>query len=361
MSTERAALRLNDRLAAHDSPAAQLQWLKRHRLLGPIELLHQRGLVSDDLDRLALTVLDQTLVVGRQQLDEEARVLQRLSEAQVRVLVLKGVRVAYSVYPHPDQRWRSDLDLLADPSSLEDVRAQLSELGYQRRWAVPGGTPTEQEVWSRTGNCEGPEIDLHWRLRNHPLLRDRFDFQEQWEQRQSIAMGNAQFQGQSDPHALLSAVMHWFDNLYGKPRPLGWLLDMDLLWQGMSESDQRFTIELAIEKGIAGLLAANLIQCQGLLGTAVDRRSLADLQQAAAHEKSARLIELDGKAARQYWHAVRSESGVRGAVQRLWAGLFPPADYLRSRYPDQAHRALPRLYVKRILDRLQSVYGRRYD
>jgi len=357
MKPDRAEQTLSDLLAELPDTAARLSWLRKHRLLGPADLLAERGLVPADLAALAQAMGRQSPVVRPAQLAEERRVAEALGQSGCDVLVLKGAWMAYRVYPRPEQRWRCDLDVLIRPGDRERVAACMGELGYEPLWAEPGGTPIEQQAWS----CRTPEgvraVDVHWALRNHPLLRQRLQFDEQWQARLALPDLAEGVFGQSSIHALINASMHWFDNLYDSPRPLGWILDIDLLWRAMSTDERAGAVTLAIERDVAVLLADNLARARRLFDTPVDDEVLAVLRQGLVDDRVQRLIDDQGRPVRLYWLALRSEPGVRAAVRRIRAGLFPPREHMRARYPDLAERGLWRLYLHRIVSRLRSVFG----
>ncbi|MGY6629502.1 MAG: nucleotidyltransferase family protein [Wenzhouxiangella sp.] len=323
---------IGEQLAEHASPPELIEFLARHRLLGVASLLHERGLLSYSQAALASSVVRQRPVVTAAQIREEARVLTAFAGAGLPVLALKGCALAHSVYPAPDQRWRADLDILVSPDSVSQARDGLIQLGYRPMWTVAGGTPMDQESWLLGHGTHRRVIDLHWKLRNHPVLRDRLGFDEQWAASIELPSLGPGARGQGTVHALLNAVMHWFDDLYNQRRPLGWLLDIDLLWRLLDAQGQSELIRLAEERELAGLLAECLQRVTAVWATPIPPQTLAALQHAGRHQLPTRLIRAGRNPWRAYLFALRCEPDMGTRLRRLRHSLFPPTTYMRERY-----------------------------
>lgn len=335
------------------SAAQQVMWLAEHRLIAVADLLVERGLMSESMARLARAVDSHWSAVSDGQLAEERRVLEAFAASQVPALALKGALLAYSVYPDPRQRWRADLDVLVAPDQLTCARDTLAGLQYRPIHSTPGGTPIRQETWVHDDGTRRRYVDMHWDLRDHPLLRDCFSFEEQ--HRDSVELPGLApgARGQGSAHALLNSAMHWYDDLYEHQQPLGWLLDNDLLWRHMDERERGGAVELAIERGVAGLLADVLERTRDVFETPVPDDVLNKLARAGQSEPATRLIEAASSRYRSFWLALRSEPGWRARISRVRHSLFPPAAHMRERYPDGSRLGLPGLYLQRILKRVR--------
>jgi hypothetical protein len=334
-------------------PAEQLRWLRLHRLTGVSGLLAQRGLISTDVDALARGLVARKPVVGAAQLAEERRVFAGLASAAVPALALKGARLAWTIYEHPAQRPRSDIDVLVPPEAVAQARTALEALDYRPLNPVAGGTPIEQEAWIHDGAHGRSMIDLHWKLRNHPCLRDRLGFDEQWAAAIALPGLCEGARGQSAGHTLLNASMHWFDSIHAERYPLIWLLDKDLLWRGMGEEDRRAVCELADARGLAGLLGESLRLTRAAFGTPIDDDVIEQLALAGRGRTPTRLIALRHRRLRAFWFALSCEQGLRDKLWRLRQSVFPPAEHMRRRFPGGSRLGLPGLYWQRIRRRLE--------
>ena len=148
-------------------------------------------------------------------------------------------------------------------------------------------------------------------------------------------------------HALLNASMHYFND-YADVRPCQWLLDKDLLWQAMTEDERAQCIELASQRGLAGLLAESLCRARSQFGTPVDESVLERLAARGDGQWTTGLIEANEKRRSAYWFALRSEPGLRRKLVRVKSGLFPPASYIRRLYPEGSRFGLLGLYLRRL-------------
>lgn len=87
----------------------------------------------------------------------------RLSEIDVRAILLKGASFADWLYPN-GARGYVDVDLLVRADAAAAAEALLRELGYSQLWA-PEDMPADRPIashWRRSDG--GPPIDLHWAL-----------------------------------------------------------------------------------------------------------------------------------------------------------------------------------------------------
>jgi hypothetical protein len=335
-----------------DDVAGQLRWLRLHRLLAVSPLLYRHGVISRQVDSLARELAAHKPAVSRAQLEEERRVFARLVDAGIPALALKGVRLAYTVYENPAQRARTDLDLLVAPRAIAQARSLIESLGYRPQFTIEGGTPKDQEAWLRDGADGQFMIDLHWKVRNHPCLKDRLGFEEQWEA--SIALpGLAEgARGHASGHALLNASMHWFDCIYADRYPVIWLLDKDLLWRDMDDAQREAVCALSIEKGLSALLGESLRLARELFDTPVADELIDELARAGRSRTPTRLIEMRNRRFRAPFFALSCEKGLHNKLRRLHQWVVPSAAHMRQRFPHGSRLGLLGLYWRRIRRRL---------
>ena len=335
------------------SQAEALEWLGANRLLSLTDLLRDRGLIGGELAALAKPLGERRALVGEAMLAHERRVVSGFAAAGIEALVLKGCLLAYRAYPDPRQRWRSDLDVLVAPEAMARVREVLAEMQYRPIHSVPGGTPIRQETWFRDDGATRQYVDVHWDLRDHPLLRSRFSFEEQYRASVALPALAPGARGQGDVHALLNSAMHWYDDLYEHQQPLAWLLDNDLLWRQMDADERRKAADLAVERGIAGLLADVLARTREAFETPVADATIDELGRAGRAEPATRIIAASSSRYRSFWLSLRSEPGWGARVSRLRRSILPPPGHMRERYPGGSRFGLPGLYLRRIWKRVR--------
>lgn len=329
-------------------PGRKLSWLARNRLLGVADLLLERGLIGPSMAAMIRPLANKRARVPAAQLAEEREVLSALMQAQVPALPLKGCLLAYTVYPEPDQRMRGDLDVLVEVHQMVGARRVLKSIGYEPKWQVAGGTPSTQESWKRDVDGVSFHVDLHWAIRNHPVLRDVLGFDEQWRAAVSLDSLESGLKGQGNVHAFINASMHWFDDLFAVERPLGWLLDKDLLWRSMSEDEREFAATLANERGVAGLLAASLGMTRIVFDTPVSEHVLANLEIEGRRQRATFLTRTDRHPVRKWLFTLRCEPGMHGKLVRIRESLLPSSEHMRERYPLGSRLGLPGLYWRRL-------------
>lgn len=335
-------------------PAEQLSWLQLQRLLGVVPLLVERGLVTETTWKIAKPLADKYGRVSLEQLLEERRVLAGMNDSGVRCLCLKGVGLGWGVYPNADQRLRGDLDLLVPPNELPAARKCLAGIGYQPARRTRGGVPSCQESWVRRKDGLCWMIDLHWKLRNHPALRDRLSFEEQWAD--SIAMPKLHegARRQSSVHAMLNASMHWFDVLFPSEHPLIWLLDKDLLWRSMSQDARTSLVSLAGERQLSGLLSESLRMSQFVFETPVPDRLITDLEAVGRDQRPTGLIRAGRNSVSAFFFSLQCEPDLNARLRRFGASLFPTSEHLMERFPEGSSLGLAGLHLRRWLRWIRS-------
>jgi hypothetical protein len=331
--------------------AARLAWLGRHRLWPVAGFLASRGDVPPKLAALAAPLAESQLRDMRAQAEEERRVVSALSSSTEPPLVLKGALLARTVYPTPESRFRTDLDLLIREEAVAEIEEGLRSLGYERPEGAQTPMPVMQSQWSRRCDSRDFTIDLHWDLRNHPALQGCFSFQELFESRQPLPDLHENAVGMGPVHALLNASMHYFND-YTDERPQQGLLDKDLLWRSMSSDDQGEAMVLASDRGLAGLLAESLSRARSEFATPVESADIDHLRKIGEQQWATRLIRANRRRSTAYWFALRSEPGLGRKLTRIRLGLFPPASYMRRLYPESSRFGIAGLYFRRLIKSL---------
>lgn len=333
-------------------PAEVIQALQAHRLLPVAGLLAERGLLRGDLVTLAERLAGRDVENERKRADIEDEVLDALGAAAIDVLVLKGALLARTVYPAPEARIRTDIDLLVASKAVEDACAALRGIGFAPSYEVHGGPPMTQAQWLRRGDSPIHAVDLHWDLSNRPLLKDRFEFQALLARSVEVPGSARPVGGLCAEDALLHAGAHYFGHHRGEFRPDQWLLDMDLLWRSLGEGGAERVAEAALSSGIGSLVAAGMRLSVERFETPVDPGWLDQLGQASRPESAQRLTRPPRFRALEIFRSAYEEKGLVAGLRNLRGTFFPPAAYMRRKYPGARRWALPWLYVKRIVDSL---------
>ena len=124
-----------------------------------------------------------------------------------------------------------------------------------------------------------------------------------------------------------------------------WLWDIHLLVTRMSDDELAEFVALATAKQLKAICLDALDACVERFATPVAPSVLAGLAHAGRTEPSARY--LSGGRTRQMIGDFLALDGAAQRARWLKELAFPPADYMRGKYPDAATHWLPVLYARR--------------
>jgi len=292
---------------------------------------------------------------------ELVRVLAQLANAGVAPLILKGTALAYSHYADPALRPRGDTDLLIPESQILPVAAVLDRLGYARGHGVTGALISYEANWSLDTTAGiTHNLDIHWRINNSQILAKLLTYDELALRATPLSAFDPHARAPCPVHALLFACMHRAGHanapFYSDGRAylggdrLIWLQDIHLLVTRMSDAELTEFVALATAKQLKAICLDALCACIGRFATPVAPFVLAGLAHSGRTEPSARY--LSGGRTRQMIGDFLALDGIAQRARWLKELAFPPADYMRGKYPDAANRWLPVLYARRGLDGL---------
>lgn len=282
--------------------------------------------------------------------------LAELTARDIAPVLLKGTALAYTSYADPALRARSDTDLLVPPARREEADRVLVALGFQRVTQMSGDLVSHQASY-RAVDQVGFEhvIDLHWRISNSEVLGALFCHTEIRDRSVSVPMLGPTARATGPVDAVLIACMHrrshswspyWVDGVaHLSPDRLIWLYDLHLLAERLTSEEQILLLRLAREKGLAGLCHDGLAHAADLLGTQVPSGLLAALDPGDRRETPR--VYVDAGAIRQEYMDFRAIAGFGRKLRFLRELVFPPIDYMRSRFAGVWPGWLPWLYLRR--------------
>jgi hypothetical protein len=287
---------------------------------------------------------------------EIARLLESLAEIGVTPLVLKGSALAYTHYPSPSLRTRCDTDLLINPASRETADRVLRELGYTKARGIEGEAVSYEAAYYRRDEMGFTHtFDLHWQVNNAQVFARLFRYDDLMSRARPITELDKRALGLCDIDALLLACLHRAAHLgyttkigdqeYREGNRLIWLYDMHLLFTGMPPEEQLAFANRALEIGLAGICLDALDTCREQLETPVPDEIREILLRAGNRESATRYLTA-GRLQRG-WIDFQSFPGWKMKWRFIRENFFPPAEYMRQRYPGADRRPLPFLYLQR--------------
>lgn len=282
-----------------------------------------------------------------------APLLEALAAAGIRVLVMKGTALAYSVYPDPAVRQRGDTDIFLPGADRRQVRDVLRGCGF---WEA-GDTKALQESWQ----CDTvigfePAVDVHWRINASAaisqLLENELDLDA------SVPLDRlspcAQGIGPADNLVLVAinrsahgqfGYFSGTDRLFESDR-LIWAVDTHLLVKTFGPDDWDTLVQRAARTGTAAIVNDTLAFARRALGTCVPDAVRAALAQAPADRGLAAYFG----ASSHLWRLRRDVAACTGpgeALRVLRYVALPSDEFLHARFPEATGWPRPALHLRR--------------
>lgn len=271
------------------------------------------------------------------------RAVGALQKANIPAVVLKGMALAHTVYPAPQTRPKSDLDLWLQSPTLHEAITVLKAAGYQQRAERDSLTPLGLLYDGELGlTCNGGLVELQW-----PALRGwwvryaaRVDHALMWARRRTVTVDGLTVEILAPEEGLMHVAFHQaINHQFTYPCWLRSLLDVHLLVT-RSTVDWGMLVQTARTWGLATVTGAVLHLAQQILATPVPDVVLTQLL-APARRTIVRRLQLD-RAILEMWPAdyrPRRFAILLGLIDRpvdalrlLYRGVIPEANWLRARY-----------------------------
>jgi len=355
---ERYANLINNRQSAKfpaQTPAQEL--LTQLDYHGITLLAGRAGKLEPELARL----IDQrkTMMVANELLKQRAltELFSTLSTSGLdRIILFKGTALAYSVYPEPWLRPRSDVDCLIDHPQLDQFEDVLTTLGYQKQFAIEGKYLSYQTTFSKALSGQSTiHLDLHWRINNRQTLAHAFNVGELLQNAQTLSAFDTAVKIPSPVDSLLIAALHRLGHHHGEER-LAWLYDIHLLTQTLNTDAWPQLAQTALNKQLAGVTLDALQYCQQLLNTDVPPDTVTELELASQKtEPSQIFLQRDLPEWRYFLHDLKGLPSLAQKLRVTFEHLLPSPGYIRQR---MRTRSAVVGYIKRLLRGLKRIVAR---
>jgi hypothetical protein len=272
-----------------------------------------------------------------------------LADAGIHAVVLKGAALAHTHYLRPELRPRTDTDLLIPENARDIVASVLCRLGYRRPLEIDGDVAVGQFHFVKT-DIHGVEhaLDVHWRLSNVRAFAEVLTYDELARAALVVPALGIHASVPTPVHALLVACVHRVAH-HADTTHLLWLFDVHLLARSLTQLDRQAFVELASAKNVRAVCARTLTLAQEAFGGLDDIW----IDSVTAHDNSEEpTAAFVGGGLRQV-DILRSDliaTAWSSRVRLLREHLFPPASYMRKRYPGVPPLLLPLAYARRIVE-----------
>jgi hypothetical protein len=281
---------------------------------------------------------------------ELRRVLAAFQRSCIRALIIKGSHLAYTHYPRPDLRARTDTDLLIRREQRGRAdRVLREELGYTAEAKPSGDLTATQALYTRT-TAEGLAlmIDVHWRLASPQVFAHVLSFDELDAASRPITALSLAARVPGDVHALVIACMHQVAHHRDEAEQFKWLYDIHLLASRFTPADWDAFGAVISERQVTTVCLHGLERSQFWFRTSLPARHYNAWRTSAAttRERTASYLDAPSQAA-AVLDDLRALPAWRDRLRLMREHLFPSADYMRRVYAPASAFPLYVLYAVR--------------
>lgn len=302
---------LSTMLSRENTVASRESFLLREGLLPALPVLADRG-----IDVCGIRVADNANL--EKYAKTEALLLRRLVESGIEFSLAGAAAAAWSAYPSPMYRERSELLCLMSMAGCQLARPVLLDLNFKP--VRSQSRVMREEVWRQPAGEGDFRVVLRWGVCDHPLLARRFSISGALARSRSLGEALYDVRVLDRVFSVLFQATQFFDRWHARPRMID-LLDQDLAWRALTNQDQQDLLQLARQRAVAGLVEAHLRLVSDIFGTPVPDEMLNSLDQSSSQERSAALVRGSRSTARYHWLAARNAQGLRARWQHLRAAF----------------------------------------
>jgi hypothetical protein len=279
---------------------------------------------------------------------ELRQIVAAFAAASLRVLLIKGAGLAYTVYPDPRLRPSDDVDVLVERQDVAATEAALFAVGYERCVEPDAELASTQRHYARSGGAVEHSVDLHWRVSNRHVFADVVGFEEAWNESVDVPSLGPAARTLGTADALLLACVHRVAHHPGET-DLIWLWDIHLLAGRLTGVQAETLLRRAAEKGMRAVLAHSLSVAASRFGTRGADVLLDRLAAGGAAEPSAAFIAARARQVDLLRTDLAAVGSARQRLRLLREHLFPGVAYMRAKYPAWPGPLLPLAYLYRIV------------
>lgn len=246
-------------------------------------------------------------------------------------ILFKGSALAYTVYPQPWLRPRSDSDCLIDQSDYVKFASIFSQLGYQKLFAIEGQYLSYQSTFSKILVGQAAiNIDLHWRINNRQTLACAFNVHELIEHSQCLSMLSNSIKIPCPVDSVLIASLHRLGHHQNEER-LTWLYDIHLLVGALNQNNWQQLCDKASDKKLAAITLDALRYCQHLFDTNIPSFAESALTKSASQPEPSQLfLKRELSEWQIFAQDLKSLAGWQKKFYLVFESVFPNSDYVRQ-------------------------------
>ena len=272
------------------------------------------------------------------------QVLQAFREAQIPLMILKGLVLGQAVYENGILRPAVDIDILVDEKYLDKAKKILFTLGYKPTFEEPRpGFIKRFRDEITLISPEGVPLDLHWRLIG-PLYYYNLALSRIWQKCVKLQINGMTVRTPSIEHTIIYLCLHYFKH---KGISLRHFLDIYLLiknqkidWTVFLEEVKWFHVERPVYLLFNEILKIN----QNLIPWFV----LNTLKSYKPKRWEDKVIKGDLSYIRQKFCFLSTFPGFKRKIQYLYSVIFPQKTFLIQEHGSPSQMARFIYFAKKI-------------
>ncbi|MCS7219916.1 MAG: nucleotidyltransferase family protein [Anaerolineae bacterium] len=294
---------------------------------------------------------------------ELGALLASLRRREVEPIVLKGMALGITLYPVPNARPTSDLDLLVERRQMEAVRQVLVEREYRDMGLDPEHHQAfcnHLHAWRKVSNDLSVSVEAHWHLVHDPAYARHMDLRDLRARARRVDFGPFSALVLDPADQLIHACAHLLLH-HGYNWSWLWLLDLHLLVERYGATwDWDELVSRAEALRLARALQYWLELAETWMGTrlpAQAKRALTSAQSSEEEEHRLYIARTQRvRVGKLLWLRARGAGGWRERLAYLAEALFPPWAYMQHRYGARSRWLAPLYYGWRIARAVVAVF-----
>lgn len=287
-----------------------------------------------------------------------ATFLDACAAAEVDAVVTKGTALAYLIYDQPATRRRGDTDIVILDGSKREARAVLRKCGF----APCGDARPLQESWQAIAPPNFThQIDLHWRINASAAISERLERTAPLSRTVRLTSLSSQARGLAPVDNLILTCINRAahqslgymqgDEKHFEGDRLIWAVDIDLITRSLSPDEWGDLVNYAEISQTCSILASGLSFAQHACGTPIPPDVMTRLSDAVDQDDTAAILD-PASSQRRLWLDLAASRSLAAKATLLRFAMLPSAQFLRTRYPKQAHWPAPALAARRLVSGL---------
>lgn len=291
------------------------------------------------------------------------RLLLAFKQEQIKVLVMKGPAIAWSVYPDPAMRPYDDIDLLVLPKQFVKARKIMEMLGYRceaKIFEIFKDVQSEEYFHYQDKSIGKLKVEIHWDLHCFYGAKQNIALDDLFHNAITVDTSSFCFETFNPVDTLLHMVAHTGFS-HTKDIRLSWISDIAQILTRLEVPQDWISLQArSVEWGIRLLLERLIKMAEAWNGIKVPDR-FADfsswpkplLNELAVwphitqkHESTISMLKI----------RLPGNLDLFEKMRLLFHLIFPPSDYILIEFPCRYKWQIPRSYIQYWLKWLAKIF-----